>query len=77
MTKAPPAGPRLRRLAQEKARQHRAEVICQELARPRAELCRCGITPDMTLEDLLQLGAGCTKGRWVCTTLDAIRRRLS
>ena len=46
-------------------------------ARPPArEGCRCPITPDSTLEDLLALGAGCTAGRWVCPTLDAIRRRL-
>ena len=38
--------------------------------------CRCPITPDSTLEELRALGAGCTAGRWVCPTLDAIRRRL-
>ena len=54
----------------------RAAVIGEELARPRAKECRCPITPDSTLEDLLALGAGCTAGRWVCPTLDAIRRRL-
>ena len=55
----------------------RAAVIREELARPRAKDCRCPITPDSTLEDLLALGAGCTAGRWVCPTLDAIRRRLA
>ena len=55
----------------------RAAVIGEELARPRAKDCRCPITPDSTLEDLLALGAGCTAGRWVCPTLDAIRRRLA
>jgi hypothetical protein len=54
----------------------RAAVIRDELGRPRAKECRCPITPDSTLEDLLALGAGCTAGRWVCPTLDAIRRRL-
>jgi hypothetical protein len=54
----------------------RAAVIPDELARPRAKDCRCPITPDSTREDLLALGAGCTAGRWVCPTLDAIRRRL-
>ena len=54
----------------------RAAVIREELARPRAKECRCPITPDSTLQDLLALGAGCTAGRWVCPTLDAIRRRL-
>ena len=55
----------------------RAAVIREELARPRAKDCRCPITPDSTREDLLALGAGCTAGRWVCPTLDAIRRRLA
>jgi len=54
----------------------RATVIRDDLARPRAKACRCPITSDGTLEDLLALGAGCTAGRWVCPTLDAIRRRL-
>jgi len=55
----------------------RAAVIREELARPRANACRCPITSDSTLEDLLALGAGCTAGRWVCPTLDAIRRRFT
>ena len=54
----------------------RAAVIREELARPRAKECRCPITPTSTLKELLELGAGCTAGRWVCPTLDAIRRRL-
>ena len=54
----------------------RAAVIRDELARPRAKECSCPITALSTLEDLLALGAGCTTGRWVCPTLDAIRRRL-
>jgi hypothetical protein len=54
----------------------RGAVIREPLARPRAKDCRSPITPDSTLEDLLALGAGCTAGRWVCPTLDAIRRRL-
>jgi hypothetical protein len=54
----------------------RADVIRDELARPRAKDCRCPITPASTIEQLPALGAGCTAGRWVCPTLDAIRRRL-
>ena len=54
----------------------RADVIRDELARPRAEDCRCPITPASTIEQLRALGAGCTAGRWVCPTLDAIRRKL-
>jgi hypothetical protein len=53
----------------------RAVVIREELARARAKEYRGPITPDSTLRDLLALGAGCTAGRWVCPTLDAIRRR--
>jgi len=55
----------------------RADVIRDELARPRAKDCRCPITPQSTLEQLRALGAGCTAGQWVCPTLDAIRRRLA
>jgi hypothetical protein len=54
----------------------RADVIRDELARPRAKHCRCPITAQSTLEQLRALGAGCTAGQWVCPTLDAIRRRL-
>ena len=54
----------------------RAEVIRDELARPRAKDCRCPITPPSTLEQLRALGAGCTAGQWVRPPLDAIRRRL-
>ena len=54
----------------------RADVIRDELARPRAKQCRCPITPRSTFEQLRALGAGCTAGQWVCPTLDAIRRRL-
>jgi hypothetical protein len=54
----------------------RADVIRDELAQPRAKDCRCPITPANTVEQLRALGAGCTAGRWVCPTLDAIRRRL-
>lgn len=52
-----------------------ANIIRDELSRPRARRCRCGITPRMTRVQLDALGAGCTAGRWVCSTLDAIRRR--
>ncbi len=54
----------------------RADVIRDQLARPRAKDCRSPITPQSTLEQLRALGAGCTAGQWVCPTLDAIRRRL-
>jgi hypothetical protein len=54
----------------------RADVIRDELARPRAKDCRCPITLASTLDELRALGAGCTAGRWICPTLDAVRRRL-
>ena len=54
----------------------RADVIRDELARPRAKDCRCPITPGSTIEELRALGAGCTAGRSVCRTLNAVRRRL-
>ena len=54
----------------------RTDVIRDELARPRAKDCRCPITAHGTLEQMRTLGAGCTASRWVCPTLDAIRRRL-
>jgi hypothetical protein len=64
-------------LARDKrAARWRADVIRDELERPRAKDCRCPITPATTLEELRALGAGCTAGRWVCLTLDAVRRRL-
>ena len=75
---------RARRKALERARaanakanaRRRAHVIRDELARPRAKDCRCPITPASTPGQLRSLGAGCTAGRWVCPTLDAVRRRL-
>jgi hypothetical protein len=54
----------------------RAAVIREELTRPGAKDCHCPVTTDSTREDLIALGAGCTAGRWVCPTRDAIRRRL-
>jgi hypothetical protein len=51
-------------------------IIREEMARPRARACRCGITTRTTRAELDALGAGCTAGRWVCETLAAIRRRM-
>jgi hypothetical protein len=55
----------------------RADVIRDELARPRAQDSRSPVKPHSTREQLQALGAGCSAGRWVCPTLDAIRRRLA
>jgi hypothetical protein len=44
--------------------------------------CRCELRADMTREQLVALGAGCTASRylgdigWVCPRLDTVRRRL-
>lgn len=53
-----------------------ADIIRDELAKPRAKGCRCGLTPRTTRAQLAALGAGCTAGRWVCPVLDTVRRRL-
>jgi hypothetical protein len=53
----------------------RAQVIGDQLASPAAKDCQCPITPSSTNAQLRALGAGCTAGRWVYPTLDAIRRR--
>lgn len=58
------------------ARSRVAAVIREELGKPRAKGCRCGITTRTTRAQLWALGAGCTAGRWVCPVLDTIRRRL-
>ena len=53
-----------------------ADVIRDQLARPRAKDRRRAIHPASTLERPDALGAGCTTGRPVCPTLEAIRRTL-
>lgn len=67
---------RARKAAARKHQARLAAIIREELARPRARSCRCGLTARTTQADLAALGAGCTAGRWVCPTLDAVRRRL-
>jgi len=53
-----------------------ATIIREEMAKPRAKECRCGLTTRTTRAQLAALGAGCTAGRWVCPVLDTVRRRL-
>lgn len=67
---------RARRAKATAAARRRAQIITEELSSPRARECSCPITPQTTIAELTALGAGCTTGRWVCPTLDAIRRRL-
>jgi hypothetical protein len=65
------------RAAKAKANDHRrADVNRDQLARPRAKDCRCAINPASTPEQPHALGAGCTAGRSICPTLDAIRPTL-
>lgn len=54
-----------------------AQVIREELDRPRARNCTCGISTRTTKNELMAMGAGCTAGQYVCPVLDAIRRRIS
>lgn len=63
------------RVREKEAGSKLSNIIREELARPRARNCRCGITPRMTRAQIDALGSGCTAGRWICGTLDAIRRR--
>jgi hypothetical protein len=54
-------------------------IAASAKAHPR---CRCELRADMTREQLIGLGAGCTASRylgdvgWVCPRLDHVRRRL-
>lgn len=36
--------------------------------------CSCEFPPEMTWEQLVAMGAGCTGPQFVCSTLDTIRR---
>jgi hypothetical protein len=38
--------------------------------------CRCTLHARMTDHDLVALGCGCTRPRWACPRLDAVRRRV-
>jgi hypothetical protein len=64
------------RWREQESRTKLQEIIRDELRQPRSRYCRCGITLRTTKAQLRALGAGCTAGRWVCPTLDAIRRRM-
>lgn len=69
---------RARRVLETRHAAQRRATIEQMLrsARAAGERCSCSITPDMTVQDLAALGAGCTDPLWVCPVLDRIRRRL-
>jgi hypothetical protein len=61
---------------EKEARTKLGNIIREEMALPRWKQCRCGITLRTTRAEINAMGAGCTAGRWVCPTLDAIRRKL-
>jgi len=58
------------------ARTKLGNIIREEMQLPRWKHCKCGITLRTTRAEIDAMGAGCTAGRWVCPTLDAIRRKL-
>lgn len=61
-------------LARRKRAERRARIAAI-LEQPAAKRCRCpGMRPGITDDELRALGAGCTAPRWVCGTLDAVRR---
>jgi hypothetical protein len=72
---------RARARAAKRAWQRRLRAVIAESAKDHPR-CRCALRADMTREDLLGLGAGCTASRylgdigWVCPRLDQVRRRL-
>lgn len=67
-------GKRLARLAASRRRESIARAI-RETARE-FPLCRCDLRPGMDNDALRELGAGCTHPRYVCSRLDAVRRRV-
>lgn len=69
-----------RNRATERSRKLQA-VVREEMSRPRARACKCGITSRTTMSEIMAMGAGCTaganrQGGWVCSVLDAIRRKM-
>jgi hypothetical protein len=72
---------RARAQAAKRAWRHRLRTAIAESAKAHPS-CRCELRANMTREELVDLGAGCTASRdvgdigWVCPRLDAIRRRL-
>lgn len=54
----------------------RREMIADIVDHPRAQNCKCGITPDTKDEEIRGM-RGCTDPHFVCGTLNAVRRALS
>jgi hypothetical protein len=72
---------RARARAAKQAWRRRLRALITESARAHPR-CHCDLRADMTREELIGLGAGCTASRhlgdvgWVCPRLDHVRRRL-
>jgi hypothetical protein len=72
---------RARARAAARAWRIRLRAVIAESARDHPR-CRCELCADMTREQLVALGAGCTASRylgnigWICPRLDTVRRRL-
>ena len=72
---------RARARAARRAWQRRLRALIAESASDHPR-CRCDLRTDMTRDELVGLGAGCTASRylgeigWVCPRLDRVRRRL-
>lgn len=58
-----------------KVEANRREAIEAVINHPRAQQCRCDITPDMTDEELGKM-QGCAAPWFVCATLDSVRRAI-
>lgn len=52
------------------------KIILRVMGEPKARSCKCSITPDMSREDLIKLGGGCTEPQFICPALDSIRRAI-
>lgn len=52
----------------------REAKITETLSKPAALSCYCDIRADMTDDELMALGGGCTSPQFTCPTLDRVRR---
>lgn len=72
---------RTARRAAERARRRRLRALLAQTAKAHPR-CRCQLRANMTLDELMRLGAGCTGSRgigdvgWVCPRLNEVRRKL-
>ncbi len=57
-----------------KARRYNREVWEHVLELQKFYGCRCELEPGMSERQIIEMGAGCTSGRWVCPVLVYYRR---